>query len=213
MEQSVFINRIREALSKHGTAEEAEVLGRARRAPVKLDLTPEQKVERFTAEMALLNVKVERVPDWAQARQAVAAAMQTRGFKNIAVAGRDLEPNGTAWAAFGRAKGLTAVEQADAGVVQADYGIAETGSSVVLASPDKPRIAFLLPPVLYLALEISKILGSMPDLMAVLEGLNDKGILPATVNVITGPSRTADIELSLTVGVHGPGEVYLTLVG
>ena len=213
MDQKIFVDKIREALSRYGTKEEAEVLGRAPKIRQPLDLSLEQKVERFTLEMGLLNVEIIRVGNWEETRKSLVQKLLDRGIKRIALAGAELDAGDSLWSQFERAVKLMEVEQAEAGLVQADYGIAETGSSVVMASPAKPRIFSLLPPVLYIALPVSKILGSMPELMAVLGGMNQDGTLPATVNVITGPSRTADIELSLTVGVHGPGEVTVILVG
>jgi L-lactate dehydrogenase complex protein LldG len=89
---------------------------------------------------------------------------------------------------------------------RAAYGLADTGSVVVLAS-DEPRGRSLLPFVHWTYLNESRILPGLDELFAELG--ND---LPSSVAIITGPSRSGDIEMTLAVGVHGPGEVHIVLV-
>jgi L-lactate dehydrogenase complex protein LldG len=93
-----------------------------------------------------------------------------------------------------------------AGVSRAIYGLADTGSVVLAASPDEPRSASLLPEVHISSLAEDRIL---PDLDALFEVL--AGELPSALAIVTGPSRSADIEQKLAVGVHGPGEVHVVL--
>jgi L-lactate dehydrogenase complex protein LldG len=95
---------------------------------------------------------------------------------------------------------------ADVGVSRALYGLADTGSVVLAAGPDEPRARSLLPPVHVTILETARILPGLPDLFAAL-GTE----LPSAVAIITGPSRTADIEQKLVIGAHGPGEVHIVL--
>jgi len=93
-----------------------------------------------------------------------------------------------------------------AGVSRALYGLADTGSVVLAASPEEPRAASLLPDVHVSLLAEDRIL---PGLEALFEKLG--GDLPSALAVVTGPSRSADIEQRLAVGVHGPGEVHVVL--
>src|SRR5439155_1673645 len=88
----------------------------------------------------------------------------------------------------------------------AAYGLADTGS-VVLLSSDEPRARSLLPYVHVSVLREDRIL---PGLAALFEALGTD--LPSSVAIVTGPSRSGDIEQQLTVGVHGPGEVHVVLV-
>jgi L-lactate utilization protein LutC len=214
MEQGAFLLKVRASLSRYSTAEEAKVLSSSQRPEPGPSASLEEKIERFLAECGELNnVQVFRVKDWAEAREKVGEMLTQKEVSSIAVAGKDLEPKGSFWKKWNPVQGIVSVERADVGVVQADYGLAETGSVVLVASPEKPRIVSLLPPVCFFVLPVSGMLDSMAHLMAELETRHEKGQMPATVNVVTGPSRTADIELSLTVGVHGPGEVQVILVG
>jgi L-lactate dehydrogenase complex protein LldG len=95
----------------------------------------------------------------------------------------------------------------DAGVSQALYGLAATGSVVLAASPEEPRARSLLPFVHVSLLHEERILPGLPELF---EEVGSK--LPSALAIVTGPSRSADIEQTLVVGVHGPGEVHVVLL-
>ena len=92
-------------------------------------------------------------------------------------------------------------------VSEASYGLADAGSVVLMASPEEPRARSLLPNVHISLLREDRILAGLEELFAVLGGE-----LPSSLAIVTGPSRSADIEQSLTVGVHGPGEEHVVLV-
>lgn len=95
---------------------------------------------------------------------------------------------------------------ADLGLTAALAGIAETGSLVVASGFDSARLASLAPPVHLAVLQASAII---PDLIDWAERAKD---LPAHLTFITGPSKSADIEQELVVGVHGPGRVWVLVV-
>ncbi|MBI3940573.1 MAG: lactate utilization protein [Acidobacteria bacterium] len=93
------------------------------------------------------------------------------------------------------------------GVTGADFGLADTGTLVLQTSDRRGRLLSALPPVHVAILEAQRIL---PDLAAFLaQGCGDS----SAVAFVTGPSKTADIEQTLTVGVHGPAELHIVLVG
>ncbi len=91
------------------------------------------------------------------------------------------------------------------GIFEADLGIAETGSLCCLGSDLGVRLASSLPPISVALLRADRVVGSLDDVM----GSEQEPLL----FLITGPSRTADIEGILTLGVHGPGELTVILVG
>jgi L-lactate utilization protein LutC len=93
-----------------------------------------------------------------------------------------------------------------AGVSRALYGLADTGSVVLAASRDEPRARSLLPFVHVSLLAEDRILPGLAELFEALAGE-----LPSALAIVTGPSRSADIEQELVVGVHGPGEVHVVL--
>lgn len=94
-----------------------------------------------------------------------------------------------------------------AGISEALYGLADTGSVVLVASKDEPRARSLLPAVHISLLREDRILSGLEELFAAVSGN-----LPSALAIVTGPSRSADIEQRLTVGVHGPGEVHVVLL-
>jgi L-lactate dehydrogenase complex protein LldG len=99
---------------------------------------------------------------------------------------------------------------ADCGITSADYGVAETGTLALIAGPGRGRAISLLPPLHIAVLRASDIVY---ELAALFERVHDDHRkLPSALTFITGPSCTADIELVLTVGVHGPKELQVILV-
>jgi L-lactate dehydrogenase complex protein LldG len=91
-----------------------------------------------------------------------------------------------------------------AGVTKAICGLADTGSVLEADGEGSPLHASLLPQIHLAILNQADILPSLPNAMHLVE---DK----RSAVFITGPSRTADIEMTLTIGVHGPGEVIVFL--
>jgi L-lactate dehydrogenase complex protein LldG len=99
---------------------------------------------------------------------------------------------------------------ADIGISGVDYLIAETGTVALLTKPQTTRSVSLLPPVHIAVAESAQVL---PDLFDLFAKLPPEGSMPACVSLITGPSKTGDIELRLVTGVHGPGEIHVVIVG
>ncbi len=94
-----------------------------------------------------------------------------------------------------------------AGLTGAIAGIAKTGSVVLIGGPGRPLTASLLP-------ELHIAILSEEDIVDDLNQVLSRGEVkeaPATI-IITGPSRTADIEMALTIGVHGPGELHVLCI-
>lgn len=97
----------------------------------------------------------------------------------------------------------------DAALTGVDFAIAETGSLVCLSGPGAARGTTLIPPFHIAIVRTDQI---VPDVYDVLPRLPSEAPLPANVNIITGPSKTADIEGILITGVHGPGVVRVIVV-
>ena len=110
------------------------------------------------------------------------------------------------------------LEECAMGITGADYAIAETGSVVVLPRRGLSRLVSVVPPAHVAIVRPQDVIGTLDDLFALrrLEfyrgvGAN-RGDLGSYMNFITGPSRTADIEQTIVVGVHGPKEVHLVML-
>ena len=100
------------------------------------------------------------------------------------------------------------------GVTGADYAVAETGSVVVIPRQGLSRLVSLVPPIHLAVVRAEDIVADLDDvfLFRRLEYHQNGGEMGGYLNFITGPSRTADIEMKLVVGVHGPREVHLVLL-
>ena len=103
---------------------------------------------------------------------------------------------------------------ADLGVSRVDYALSDTGTLVLLARNGQARSISLLPPVHIAVVKPDQMLSGLSDLFPLLrhaakvEGRD----LSSAITFITGPSRTADIELTLVVGVHGPQQLHVVLL-
>jgi len=98
----------------------------------------------------------------------------------------------------------------DVGMTMAQAAIAETGTLVLAAERERHRLVSLLPPV-HIAIVYSRdIVDTIGDALTQLRG--DATGMSRAITFITGPSRTADIELTLTVGVHGPKELHVIVI-
>ena len=108
-----------------------------------------------------------------------------------------------------RDKLRAACAKADIGITSADYVLAETGTLVMLSSGHEERLVSLLPPVHMAIVPRSRILANLDELLTLLPKPAEQ---TSSMVLITGPSRTADIEQILVRGVHGPGEIYTVIV-
>lgn len=94
----------------------------------------------------------------------------------------------------------------DIGISGAQAGIAETGTLLLDSSRERHRLVSLVPPVHIAILDASQIVATLGEALSTLR--QEEQVSPI-VTLVTGPSRTADIELTLAIGVHGPQELYV----
>jgi len=97
----------------------------------------------------------------------------------------------------------------EVGISTVQAAIAETGTLVLDSACERHRLVSLVPPVHIAIVNASSIVETLSDALTLLQ---KKEISPA-ITFITGPSRTADIELTLAIGVHGPQELYVIVDG
>ena len=97
------------------------------------------------------------------------------------------------------------------GITGAFLGIAETGTLMLLSGPQTPATVSLLPETHIALLDAGRIVATMEQAWDRLRV--ERGTLPRAVNFISGPSRTADIEQTVTLGAHGPYRVLIVIVG
>ncbi|MBL8843150.1 MAG: LUD domain-containing protein [Planctomycetes bacterium] len=168
---------------------------------------------RFAAELRALGVALHEEASDAAVAERVVALIGTRRL--LAWPDATLPPAVAARLAqlpagqrLDLAAPRAALATAEVGLTAVDAAIAETGSLLLIAAHDRPRTPSLLPP-----LHVAIVRGSdlVPTLRAALAKLRHALPSAAALHRITGPSRTADIELQLTLGVHGPGALAVVL--
>lgn len=95
----------------------------------------------------------------------------------------------------------------------ATAGVAETGTLVLTSGSDNPTTLNFLPENHIVVIKANEICGSYEDVWAHLRKRNGERTLPRTVNMVTGPSRTGDIEQRIELGAHGPRRLHIIIVG
>ncbi|RDU68218.1 lactate utilization protein C [Helicobacter cholecystus] len=98
----------------------------------------------------------------------------------------------------------------DCSILQADFGVSNLGIVSVISSPTQARLLSLITRCNIILLKKEKILGNMSEVLQTIKAQHPN-ILPSNILFIAGPSRTADIELQVVFGVHGPQSVYIVL--
>lgn len=222
MDEGSFIARVRGGLEGRRSPPEPEI-------PVEsLHMRSDAAgmVDRFVRELEEVGGVVDRVRSLDEARDRIRRLVAERAIERIVRANTALEKElGIDGALVDSGVEVTVCDTrlhispeqirerefaADAGLGFADYGVAETGTLAVLARPGQGRAVSLLPSLHIALLRASNIVS---DLSVLFDRVSrEREELPSALTFITGPSRTADIELVLTVGVHGPKGLHLLLL-
>jgi L-lactate dehydrogenase complex protein LldG len=188
-------------------AVQAYVSGRAR-SPVPRD--DGDRLARFRERALSLASTVDAVAALGDVPGAVAAYLRERQLALRAVCWRQLFE--LDWAGHGIAIEARAARDDDlVGITSAFCAIAETGTLLTLSGADTPPSVSLLPETHIAVFNASRIVRHMEDAWELVRTENTG--LPRAVNFISGPSRTADIEQTVTLGAHGPYRVHIVLVG
>jgi L-lactate dehydrogenase complex protein LldG len=170
-------------------------------------------LERFKAMSLRMASTVAEVPHLADAPAEAARYLAAQGLGTRGVVWPSLA--GLAWADAGlaleaRAPRFDEREGSDAlGVTGAYCALAETGTLVLLSGPDNPASAHLLPETHVAVLAASRIVDGMEDAFALMR--TERRELPRAVNMVSGPSRTGDIEQTIVLGAHGPYRVHIII--
>jgi L-lactate dehydrogenase complex protein LldF len=177
-------------------------------APAQAVLTPAERSERFALELSALGGEVVRCQSGELAAR-ILETLRAQGINSLQAWGGACLPQGLLGDL--QAAGVQIVHEPDpavqAGLTGALAGIAETGSLVMPGGPGKPLTASLLPETHLAILQAPDILDRLAQALALPQ------VRQASASVlITGPSRTADIEMTLTIGVHGPKNLVVFLL-
>jgi L-lactate dehydrogenase complex protein LldG len=174
----------------------------------------EERIASLRSKVEALAGKTHRAPSAAEACRYVADAIagKTAIASNapfLAECGITSLP-GVRSGVTGKAELRELCATSDVGITSADYALADTGSLVMLSSESEARMVSLLPPAHIGVVPRDRILTGLDELFSILP---DPSAQTSSMVLITGPSRTADIEQILVRGVHGPGQIAVVVVG
>lgn len=171
-------------------------------------------LRRFRQRAEAVGAEIRTATGTAQARKVIAGIIEELKAAVIAAASdaKAFVPSGVK-ARIIRGTNAEEIAAAGAAIVFAQHGIAETGSLVHLDRSDAEKNAWTLPPVCIAVLEAGAIAERLEDILSALSGHLARPSGFGQVSLVTGPSRTADIENVLSTGVHGPGRLIIVIVG
>lgn len=188
------------------------------------DLSKEERVQQFVTNWRNAGGEVEHLPDMDTAKKYIVDLLIKMKARHV------LRQNELEWEQMQLEEALPHIkfavwdensssEQrladaagADVGLAVADHAVSVTGSIVFTSSANRGRSVTLLPTALVALIPVNALhtrIGHVTDWIEA----QDKKSLPAGIHFVSGPSRSADIENDLTIGVHGPGVVYALVIG
>lgn len=175
-------------------------------------LPGDQHVATFTSMLTRVGGAVDVVADLAAARARLATLLAEADARTVACSDapelRDLLPGSVRTLPHDAPR--DALLAADCGLTSAQFGIAETGTLVLCSGDERHRLASLLPARHVCLLPRSRLRGTLAEVLDAVH--RDGAPRSRTITFVTGPSRTADIELTLVVGVHGPKFLHVLLL-
>lgn len=181
--------------------------------PRRSQLPHNGQVDLFVAEARRVGATVTRLSSVGEVPQAVAAYLAQENLPARLRMAPDPQLNDIPWAAAptldiqrGRAQ-----DGDDVGLTGCLSAVAETGTLVMTSGPAHPTSLNFLPETHVVVVKTRQVTGAYEDALDIIKQQNPGG-LPRTINLITGPSRTGDIEQTIYMGAHGPRRLHILLV-
>ena len=164
----------------------------------------------FIEKLESVSGKVTRVASIDEVAAVVARHLERFDLGDALVVAPDPALQGIPWSNRLRVERRAAAGGDRLSVTGAYAAVAETGSLVLLSSPESPTTLNFLPDDHLIVLHESQIVPHIEDVWVRMR--RDKQAMPRTVNFITGPSKTADVEQTIQEGAHGPRRLHVILV-
>jgi L-lactate dehydrogenase complex protein LldG len=167
------------------------------------------RVAHFEAQAARMSSTTQRVARMADVPRAVADYLQAHGLPHQAVCWNTLAA--LDWAGAGMSVQARRPQGDDlVGISSVFVAVAETGTLMMLSGPDTPASMHLLPETHIAVVPMSRVVAHYEEGFALAR--TERGVLPRATNLVSGPSRTGDIEQTIVLGAHGPYRVHVILV-
>ena len=220
--RAAILAKMRSAMGRKAddTQRRAAVADRLQRSPRgiipdRAKLSGAGQVDLFQQMAEAVQASVARVATAAEVPSAVSDYLKSKNLPasvrmgadpRLAAMPWDREPNLAI--SMGKAEGSDL-----ATVSHAIGGVAETGTLMLTSGPDNPTTLNFLPEHHIVVLDAKDVAGDYETVWDRIRAIHGKGVMPRTVNMITGPSRSADIEQTLLLGAHGPRALHIVLSG
>lgn len=183
--------------------------------PARGQLPPQERLDLFNRMVEAAAATLEFVPHPAGVPGAVSAYLRAKNLPMQIRRGEDARLEAMPWAderALEVSKGPSDGQQL-VSVSHAFAGVAETGTLILLSGPENPTTLNFLPDTQIVVIDANDVAGDFEAVWRRLRETRDVGAMPRVVNMVTGPSRSADIEQKLILGAHGPRQLHVVVVG
>lgn len=220
-DRDIVLGKIRRALAVDGGDVGRRAIAIARLEgtprgviPARAQLPHEEQVALFVKMAEKVSATVTRVAGTAEVPRTVAEYLRKHNLPATLRMGDDPLLAGMPW-------GETQIEVSrgpsggddPVGMSHAVAGVAETGTLVLTSGPDNPTTINFLPETHVVVLRAADIAGDYESVFDTLRQRYGRNHLPRTVNFVTGPSRSGDIEQTILLGAHGPRRLHIVVVG
>jgi len=219
--RDTILSKIRRARQSGGddAARRATVSERLRTHPAGIvptrgQLPPAERLDLFCAMAEKVSASVARVATAEDVPGAIAAYLRSKNLPQAIRRGEDARLAGMPFereAQLEVSVGPSAGHDL-AGLSHALAGVAETGTVVLTSGRDNPTTLNFLPEHHLVVVRAEDVAGDYETVWARLRAIHGEGVMPRTVNMITGPSRSGDIEQVILLGAHGPRSLHLIVV-
>lgn len=220
--RETILRKVRASLDAERNAEQraetvAERLARAPRGliPARGKLPQEERIALFCAHLTKLAATWRRVGSADEVPEAVATYLRERNLPASFRMGSDKRLADLPWSGQRSLEIRTGPSDGtdEVGLSHANSGIAETGTLVVLSGAGNPTTINFLPEHHIVVVEAGRIDGDLETAVGRVRRRFGRGGMPRTVNFISGPSRSGDIEQKIILGAHGPRALHVIVVG
>ena len=216
--REAILGQVRQSLGRGPQTPEAQAPAEARLAAPRRNTVPARaqgsraaRIDLFVAMVEESAATVSRVGRTSEAARAVAGYLRRENLPARLVAAPDPALDDLGWddqPTLSLRRGAADARDL-VSVTGTLCGIAETGTLMLLSGPDSPTTLNFLPDTHIAVVRAADVVGAMEDGW---DRARARGALPRTVNFVTGPSRSADIEQTLQLGAHGPRRLHVILV-
>jgi L-lactate dehydrogenase complex protein LldG len=220
--RDIILARIRRSLGVSGSdttrlAAVADRLAHHRRGPIPArgQIDAEARTGLFIDRATAVMSTVVRVADRQAVPAAIADYLRERNLPAAVRSGDDPRLAALPWSDGAQIEIKRGASTGDdlVCVSQADAGVAETGTLVLTSGAGNPSTLNFLPDHHIVVVEAKDVAGDYESALDVIRARSPEGALPRTINFVTGPSRSADIEETLLLGAHGPRSLHIIVIG